>query len=254
MYNAAHMALREEIEAQGKFIFRWRSYLPLAFLPLFAAALMNAKYLERTYGPDVENLWSVFCLLVSFSGLAVRAMVAGYVPRGTSGRNVEWQAASTLNTTGIYSVVRHPLYLGNFVIFMGIVLFIESWWFALVGVLGFLLYHERIMFTEEEFLRGKFGEPFLQWAAQTPAFFPDFRKWRRPALPFSLKTVLRREYSTFMGMAAAFTFVGILAHLLSEKRLVLRPGWMVFFGASLAIYFTLLTLKKNTHLLDAQGR
>lgn len=248
------MALREEIEKQGRFIFRWRSYLPLVFLPLFALALTQAKPLERIYGARIQEGWEIFCLLTAFLGLMVRAGVAGSVPRGTSGRNVKGQAADSLNTTGIYSLVRNPLYLGNFIIFLGIVLFIESGWFACVGILGFLFYHERVIFTEEEFLRRKFGGIFLEWAEQTPMLFPNFKHYRRPELPFSLKTVLRREYSTFMGIAAAFTFLGVLADGLAEKRLVLQPARFIFFGVSLVIYLTLMTLKKKTRLLDVAGR
>ncbi|MGB8874133.1 MAG: hypothetical protein WCC75_12145, partial [Desulfobaccales bacterium] len=44
----------------------------------------------------------------------------GLPPRGTSGRNTQGQVAETLNTTGIYSLVRNPLYLGNFLIWLGL--------------------------------------------------------------------------------------------------------------------------------------
>lgn len=44
----------------------------------------------------------------------------GQVPKGTSGRNTSQQVADTLSTDGVYSVVRHPLYLGNFLMCMGV--------------------------------------------------------------------------------------------------------------------------------------
>ena len=34
--------------------------------------------------------------------------------KNTSGRNTHDQVADSLNTSGIYSIVRHPLYVGNF--------------------------------------------------------------------------------------------------------------------------------------------
>ncbi|MGC9453013.1 MAG: methyltransferase family protein, partial [Oceanipulchritudo sp.] len=51
---------------------------------------------------------------------------------GTSGRNTKQQVAYSLNTTGFYSVVRNPLYLGNFFMYLGIALFTHHWWLVLV--------------------------------------------------------------------------------------------------------------------------
>ena len=59
----------------------------------------------------------------------------GFAPRGTSGRNTLGQVAEVLNTSGMYSVVRNPLYLGNFVIWLGLALFIKVWWCILIVVL-----------------------------------------------------------------------------------------------------------------------
>ena len=52
---------------------------------------------------------------VSLLGEAIRIFTVGYAPRNTSGRNtITGQIADELNVTGIYSQLRHPLYLGNF--------------------------------------------------------------------------------------------------------------------------------------------
>lgn len=61
------------------------------------------------------------------------------------------------NTTGMYSIVRHPLYLGNFFVGFGIVLICSSVWLAVVFCLLFVVYYERLMFAEEEFLRTSSG-------------------------------------------------------------------------------------------------
>ena len=121
-------------------------------------------------------------------------------PQGTSGRNTKRQIAETLNTDGIYSVVRHPLYLGNFFIYLALGLFAHTWWLALICVLAFWLYYERIMYAEEAFLRGKFGAEFDEWAGRVPAFVPDLRQWRPFRLPFSVRNAARREYHGFFAI------------------------------------------------------
>ena len=145
------MELKNHFESSGQWLFRWRSYLPaVLLLPLVVAA----TDFERPWGRhDLQEYWEVFCIAVTLSGLVVRAMVAGFVPGRTSGRNTKQQVADSLNTTGIYSVCRHPLYLGNFLVALGWALFFHAGWLIAFYCMAFWLYYERIMMTEEAFLR-----------------------------------------------------------------------------------------------------
>lgn len=173
--------LRDKLVSQGGALFAKRGYLPLLLSPIAALALLESLQFSGAYGVVVENIWDLLCVLLSFSGLLLRALTVGYVPAGTSGRNTHEQRATVLNTTGVYSIVRNPLYLANFVIFLGFVVFLKVWWFPLIVIPVFALYYERIILAEEAFLEQKFGNEFVEWAAKTPAVFPRFRLWRRPA-------------------------------------------------------------------------
>ncbi len=248
------MALREDLERQGAWLFRWRSYLPLLFIPLFVIALYSSGSIERIFGDDVANFWGSVSICVSFLGLAIRGFTVGSVTRGTSGRNTRGQAAEKLNTTGMYSITRNPLYLGNFLIIFGVTLFIQVWWLALIVWIGFWPYYERIIFTEEEFLRKKFGSEFTDWAQRVPVVIPRFKNWRKPKLPFLFRTFLRREFSTYFAIVAVYFFLEIARGMLVEKQFFVSNSWLIFFLVSMAIYYTLLILKKKTHILDAAGR
>jgi protein-S-isoprenylcysteine O-methyltransferase Ste14 len=248
------VALREELGRQGNWFFRWRSYLPLIILPLLLIALRKADWLERAVGDPLQNCWEVFCLSISFVGLAVRFVTVGYVPSGTSGRNTKGQKAKVLNTTGMYSIVRHPLYLGNLVITLGLVLFVASWWLGLIVALAFCLYYERIMVAEETFLQNKYGALFSDWAEKTPTLLPRFKNWQPPNLPFSIRNALKREYSGFFLIIASFTFLDISEDILSGHEWESNWGWITLFIAGLLIYLALRTLKKKTGILDAEGR
>src|SRR5688572_29984383 len=111
------MPLREELERQGNWLFRWRSYLPLALVPLLLAAMAEREAAGRSLPGQG---WMLVCLGVSFLGLALRFYVVGFVPKGTSGRNTKQQRATTVNTTGIYALVRHPLYVANLIMWLGV--------------------------------------------------------------------------------------------------------------------------------------
>ncbi len=100
-------------------------------------------------------------------------LTVGFAPKNTSGRNTAaGQMADELNVTGIYSIVRHPLYVGNFFMWLGPVLFLRSVWFTIVFCLVYWLYYERIMFAEEQFLRRKFGDAYDKWSEKVKAFIP----------------------------------------------------------------------------------
>ncbi len=246
------MALKEEFRKSGEWLFRWRSYLPLLLIALF---LLTLASLRHPYGsPSAGSGWEKFCLAVSFLGLGIRFFTGGYVPEGTSGRNTKGQVAQVLNTTGAYSLVRHPLYLGNFLIWLGISLFLGVWWFSLIIILILWLYYERIMFAEEEFLQEKFGAAFTEWAEQTPAFIPKFGHWVKPALPFSFKTAIRKEYSGFFAMMVVFTLLKIAGEFFSRGRLELDLQWTISFGGSVIIYLGVRYLKKRTTWLQVAGR
>jgi hypothetical protein len=193
-------------------------------------------------------------MAISFSGLVLRIIIVGHAPYGTSGRNTREQMAETLNTTGMYSVVRHPLYLANYIIIVGCVMEFHIWWLILLITTIYALFYERIMLTEEAFLRTRFGEVFEKWAAVTPAFIPKFRGWKPFAVPFCWRTVLQREYNAFFLIITVFFLLDSIGDSIVERRFKINSRWLAVFISGFVVFATLRTLKKRTHLLTVEGR
>ncbi len=246
------MALKEEFERVGNWLFRWRSYLPLLLAGIILTGMENFEYPGNSHYWD--RIWEIICLSISFFGLVIRSYTIGHAPKGTSERNTRSQEAESLNTTGMYSIVRHPLYLGNFFCWLGISMFPRVWLISVIFILVFWLYYERIMFAEEEFLRRKFAEKYEKWANQTPAFFPRPRNWVPNVLPFSLRNVLKKEYSGLFAVIVSFTFLEIIGDFFAEGELELDPMWVAFFLGGMIVYLSLRTLKKKTSFLNVAGR
>jgi len=236
------MAYVDEMKEQGNWLFRWRSFLPLVIAPLFIIGLQHSTYPMGSH--LLGRLWELFCLAISLAGLGIRIYTVGYVPAGTSGRTTSNPKAQELNTTGMYSIVRHPLYLGNFVIFVGIALFARSTLLAVACVLAFFLYYERIIIAEEAFLSDKFGEVFTQWAEKTPMIVPRFRLWCKPAQPFSWRVVLTREYPGFFTIIASFTAIEVISDRFYEGKWQLDWMWGTILCVGLLVFVILRTLKK----------
>lgn len=199
------------------------------------------------------HVYECFCLAVSLSGFAVRVYTVGHTPGGTSGRNTKLQVADTINTTGIYSVVRHPLYLGNVLMYFGIALLTCNVGFVVASVLLFFLYYERIMYAEESFLRRKFGEAFSSWASATPAIFPCLSMFRPSHLPFSWKKVMKKEKNGLAALLLVFALFDITGCAVVGVAGINVPLLAAAF-VGIVVYVVLKTVKKRTSWLDEAGR
>ena len=150
------MALQEEFESQGIWLFRYRGSLPIIIL-IIAIYFYIQSQLNPTLNcfqtAEAVSYFEYFCLVISLLGLYIRSYTVGHTPNNTSGRNVTEQVADTVNTTGIYSILRHPLYLGNFFMWLGPALLTQNWWFNIAFGFFYWVYYERMMFAEEQFLR-----------------------------------------------------------------------------------------------------
>ncbi len=244
--------LADDFQKAGNWLFRWRSYLPLALFLLAIPAARDHALREGAYPEPAA--WEVVCLAVALLGLAVRVLTVGFVPAGTSGRNTLKQTAASLNATVMYSLVRHPIYLGNFLMWFGLSLLPRCWWFTVITVLAYWLYYERIMFAEEGFLFSQFGDQYREWTMRTPAFIPRWANWVKPDLPFSLKSAIAREYSTFFTIIALFTVMNAMISWFSRGTPVPNDFTVTLFLLGLLIYLAVRLVKKRTDLLRTEGR
>ena len=245
------MRLADRVVLEGGWLFRHRSFLPLLLLPLVALAIPDAVEIKRRLGDGWPDAWSAACLVLSLSGLALRCITVGYAPDGTSGRDTRAQRAAVLNTAGIYSVDRHPLYIGNSIAMLGVVLSLMVPWIVLITALALWLYHERIMLAEEHFLHEQFGDGFEAWAAETPAVWPARSRWRPHTRSFSWRRVLRSEFNGLLAIVSVFTLIEAVTDLRiqgGDLSAWMRQdwGWVAVFAIAAGVFLVLATIKKRT--------
>ena len=245
------MPLVEDLERRGEWLFRWRSFLPLVIVPFALYVAIN----DDAY-PRFDDLnWLATCFSISVLGQIIRALTIGYVPKGTSGRNTnEGQVALTLNSKGMYSLVRHPLYLGNYFMWHGIMLYAGSYEFVIVFTVVFLIYYTLIAMAEEKFLKGKFGQAYFDWSSTVPAFIPRRLRWEHPGVFFSFKNVLKREYNGAFAVFVSFATLDIAHNYRELSEFAMSLHMQIAIGASTVVFLVLRTIKKRTTLLDVEGR
>jgi hypothetical protein len=125
----------------GRFLFRWRGVIGVLGFgvvfwparPTFGSCLLGAPFL--------------------IAGLAVRFWASGYI--GIAGRVREIGARQRI-VSGPYRLLRHPLYIGNFLLVVGMLVAMRpAVWLGAVVVVGFVAEYTFIVVAEEAYLAGR---------------------------------------------------------------------------------------------------
>jgi len=197
-------SLRNNVGAKlvelGNFSFKYRGYmLPVAVILLF---LPSPRF---TPDPAAAGLIG---FLVAVLGQACRVFTIGlaYIIRGGKDHKVY---AEELVTSGLYSHVRNPMYVGNFFLVIGLAIASNSWVFALLGVPLSLGMHKAIVAAEENFLRNKFGAQFDAYCARVPRWFPRLAGLATTVsgMQFEWRRVVAKEYAATFDWFSAVAVV-----------------------------------------------
>ena len=172
----------------------WR--LDLRKLRLRAVWLLIIPfYLYAT--PSAKLLW--WGAGVSTAGLALRAWAAGFIRKDRE-----------LATTGPYAHTRNPLFLGSFMLGLGVTVAGGQWVFGVVLLAFFLLVYRATVRSEVTDLEARFGERYRAYAAQVPSVLPRINAYRGegsdspPGGFFRGRYMRNREWEAALGAAAAF--------------------------------------------------
>jgi protein-S-isoprenylcysteine O-methyltransferase Ste14 len=219
----------------GKFLFRFRSFTPL---PLILLTFILFKPLSTA------PLWTVAGLTLAFLGEGIRIHSIGNAGSGTSGRE-NFLKAESLNTTGLYSLVRNPLYWGNLFIFAGLLtVYAQPLALIIVIVFLFLQYHF-IMLAEETFLQERYGQAYADYCSRVRRWLPRLAGYATPQRPFAFKKVVFKENDSCFNLLVAAVL--ILAY--KEKVFSGQVRHSLFFvGAGLlltVLYAGLKVIKKK---------
>jgi protein-S-isoprenylcysteine O-methyltransferase Ste14 len=142
----------------GAVLFRHRGWLPVPFLLVPLLAHGNTDAMNWILG-------FVFIVL----GEAIR--LAGVAAAGTVTRRRS-RTVQRLVTYGIFAWMRNPLYVGNFLIWLGFIVISGVFWFIPVAIVLFAIEYTLIVRYEEGVLESIFGDEYLLYKSRTSRWFP----------------------------------------------------------------------------------
>lgn len=145
-------------------LYAYRGWI-LGALAVVMLLLPGASMTDRWFDEALPLSAAVFIVSVLLRVAARRTI--GEHTRGFT------HDADRLVTEGLYSKVRHPLYLSNTGIgYAFIVLHFGVDFLALPFVIALVAFEVLLSKMEDRYLENRFGDEWRTWSAETPAFIP----------------------------------------------------------------------------------
>lgn len=96
--------------------------------------------------------------------------------------------------SGPYAYVRHPLYLGTYLIGFGFCMMAEMWWLLILFQAAFALYYyPRKEIIESARLAGYYGEEYLVYMRSVPALVPSLKAYKKTGLKWSFGKIMKND-------------------------------------------------------------
>jgi len=86
--------------------------------------------------------------------------------------------ADFLCTAGPYAYFRNPLYLGNFLIGIGLCITINEWYAYAFFFVSYVFVYSIVIPYEERFLQERFGDIYVKYKADTGRFIPRLKGYK----------------------------------------------------------------------------
>jgi protein-S-isoprenylcysteine O-methyltransferase Ste14 len=147
----------------SRWFYRFRGYL--VTLPFIFAFFCFSLETEMDY-----LIWPIGISLV-FIGMFLRIWAQQHL-------RYRLKVKKHLTTTGPYSLVRNPIYVGNMLMCLGATVTSELLWLVPIALLYWFGIYSLVVHYEERHLSEKYGEPYRRYLAEVPRWLPRAIRFR----------------------------------------------------------------------------
>lgn len=188
---------------------RFRRYLPLLVGVIIVAGLRPRSWQDEIFNSLITWIGIVFCTL----GQGWRLWAWG--SNANAGKR-------SVRSRGPYALMRHPLYAGNFLIVLGVVVSFNNPWAYLLSLVPFAYLYHLITNFDERRMSERVGADYDVYIQENLSrFLPQFRNLKRAmrtTKPFNCLYAWHKERNSICAWLA-----GVLS--LAVYRDAITYGW-----------------------------
>ncbi len=137
---------------------------------------------------------------------------------------------------GPYQLVRNPMYLGIFLIGLGVVLVLFKWWVVVIFIIVFIIRYLLLIYQEEAKLRGMFPGTYQEYCQKVPRILPSLLR----LLKLKITEYLPLKLSWFYReIGSIFTLI-LLVFLVESWKNISEEGFKAYLSQSLWVSLTFI--------------
>ena len=168
LWNIMAWRVKEAAQSESR-VSRLSHVVPLLIAAYLLAGKVPLPLLHDRFAP--LSIWTAALgAALTFAGLAF-AIWARFIIAGNWSSYVELKQDHELIVEGPYAFVRHPIYTGLLLAFVGSALAVGEWRGVLSVAIVAASFWRKLRF-EEGVMRRQFGEAYARYAARVPALIP----------------------------------------------------------------------------------
>lgn len=114
-----------------------------------------------------------------------------------------------LSTEGPYALTRNPLYVGSFIMALGLSVMAGSPLLFLVVAVLYPIVYGGLIRKEEKVLLERYGQAFRDYCARVPRFWPSLANWPPPSASYDLGRMVgkHKEWRAWLALFAAIAYL-----------------------------------------------
>jgi len=222
----------------GNFLFKYRSFTPVPLIIIiivFFHPIINCKY-------DMVLVLCGFGLVIL--GEMIRVLSVGFSYYGTSGRE-NFLRAENLNITGVYSIVRNPLYIGNMFIYAGLLLVYSNIYALIIFNLILIVQYYFIIKSEENFLYETYGKEYNTYKNNVKSIIPSFGKYKKSENKFNKMKVISKENDSVFNAIIIFGLILMYKEKIVFGDVMNKKMYVFYFALIIISYISIKIFKKR---------
>jgi len=208
-------------------------------------------FFRNNLNTGIEEYIELLGFAFIFLGQIIRVSARGYKAEHSC-------ESQELIQGGPYQIVRNPMYLGIFLIGLGVVLAVFKWWAVLIFIIVFIIRYIVLIYKEENKLLALFPESYKDYCKKVPRILPSLFTITKldisEYLPIKLSW-FKKEIGSILTLLLLTLFVASWEGISKEgvKVYIRQAAWLLLTFVLFIIFILLLskwTNKKNGNSSD----